>query len=116
LKCAAFFPGFIVGAPHLIHRREHKPRLDIARIDVQYRRQICQREIELMHPLMQRGAQDQYFLGCSLEAPPWGKRSLGISSVTWVTCDAAQFRVALRNHDRQGQIVRHAGQLTVQCA
>ena len=54
-----------------------------------------------MHPLTQRGAQDQHFLGCSLEAPPWGERSFGIASVTWVTCDAAQFRLALCDHDRQ---------------
>jgi hypothetical protein len=115
LQRTAFLLGFIICALYLLHRRSHEPRLDIARIGVQHGRQIRQGEIELMHPLTQRSAQDQHFLGCSLEAPPRGERRLGIAGVTWITRDAAQLRVALRDQDRQRQIVLYASQLIVQC-
>jgi hypothetical protein len=115
LEDVAFFSRFVIFALYLQHGRSHQPRLRVTRIGAQHRRQICQGGIELVHALPHCSTQDQHFLGRVLEMPPRGQRGLRIAGVMRIAGDATHLEVALRDADRQRQIIGLAGQLTVEC-
>ena len=113
LERPAALQGFAELAAHLLNRRAGEPRLGVARLHLQRRREIRQRAREIVQALADRRAQHQD-AGRRTRRPPGRERSLRVAEIARIALGARPLDVTAREPGGELEVARVARQLAPQ--